>query len=68
MTKTESITLEFNTVGDVVHTRVTNYSVETVDPEIVIQALYDLAHDEERSWLRWCRKQEMKETLQSRRN
>ena len=64
----EHITLEFNTRGDTVYTNVSDYNIETVDPEIVIQALYDLAHCEEKSWLRWCKKQEMEEALQSRRN
>ena len=65
----EKITIGFDTdKDDVVHVRILEYEMDEVDPEIMIQALYDLAWDEERSYRRWCKKREMEEDLQRRRN
>ena len=65
---TESITIEFEPTKRSIKVRVSEYNVPTIDPEIIIQALYDLARDEEKSWLRWCKKTEMEDVLQNRRN
>jgi len=65
---TESITVKFDLdPNDVVHVTL-DYDVTSIDPEIVVQALRDLARSEEKSWLRWCEKQKTEETLRSRRN
>ena len=64
----ESITVEFEPTGHSVNVRVSEYNIDSISPEIVIQALYDLARNEERSWERWCAKVDMEEDLQKRRN
>ena len=65
----EKITIGFDTdKNDVVHVSILEYGMDTVDPEIMIRALYDLARDEEKSYRRWCKKKEMEKDLQRRRN
>ena len=65
---TEFIKVKFDTdEEDVVHVPL-DYEMDTVDPEITIEALYDLARSEERSYMQWCRKKEMERDLQERRN
>ena len=49
----ESITIEFEPTRRSVKVRVSEYNVPTIDPEIIIEALYDLARDEERSYRAW---------------
>ena len=50
---TETITVKFDTDGDIVHVSVPEYTIETVPPSIVVQALRDLADVEEESYRRW---------------
>ena len=65
---TEFIKIKFDTdERDVVHVTL-DYEMDEVDPEIMIEALYDLARDEERSYQLFCVKKEMEEDLQNRRN
>ena len=48
----EFITVKFDTdEEDIVHVSL-DYQVDSISPEIVIQALYDLAEGEEVSWRR----------------
>ncbi len=65
---TEFIKIKFDTdKEDVVHVTL-DYEMGTVDPEIMIQALHDLARGEERSYRLFCVKKEMEKDLQERRN
>jgi len=65
----EKITIGFDTdKDDVVHVRILEYEMDEVDPEIMIQALYDLAWDEERSYRRWQAKKQAEKRLYERRN
>ena len=65
----EKITIGFDTdKNDTVHVSILEYTMDEVSPEIMIQALYDLARSEEKSWRDWCKKKEMEEDLQNRRN
>ena len=65
----EKITIGFDTdKDDVVYVRILEYEMDEVDPEIMIQALYDLAWDEERSYRRWQAKKRAEERLHQRRN
>ena len=49
----EFITIKFDRKpNDVVQVTLADW-VKSIDPEVVIEALYDLARDEEESWLRW---------------
>ena len=69
MSTQERITIGFDTdKSDVVHVSILEYTMDEVDPEIMIQALYDLARDEEKSYRQYCKKREMEEDLQRRRN
>jgi len=66
--KQEFIKVMFDTdEKDIVHVTL-DYEMDTVDPEILIQALYDLARDEERSYRQWYKKKEMENDLQRRKN
>jgi len=65
---TESITVKFDKKPNDIVQVTLDYGIESIDPEVVIEALYDLAREEEESWLRWCEKQRMEEALRSRRN
>ena len=66
--QTEYITVKFDTdEKDVVHVTL-DYEIESIPPRIVVDALRDLADDEERSYKQWCKKREMEEDLQKRRN
>jgi len=45
-----------------------DYNIDTVSPEIVVQALYDLAEGEEKFWKRWLGKMYTERRLYVRRN
>ena len=65
----ESITIGFDEDRNgTVHVSVMDYNINMVDPRIMIQALYDLAKGEERSYRLFCVKKEMEKDLQKRRN
>ena len=65
---TEFIKIKFDTdEEDVVHVTL-DYEMDTVDPEILIQALYDLADDEARSYRRYQAKRCAEGRLHDRRN
>jgi len=65
---TEFIKIKFDTDREnVVHVTL-DYEMDTVDPEILIQALYDLARDEEVSYRRYQTKKRAEERLHDRRN
>ena len=65
---TEYIKIKFDTdKDDVVHVTL-DYEIDEVPPGIMIQALYDLARSEEKSYRQYCKKIDMEEDLQRRRN
>ena len=63
----ESITIVFTEENDKVVVTL-SYDVSTIDPDIVIDALYDLAESEEKSWKRYQVEKQMEENLRKRRN
>ena len=64
----EFIKIKFDTdKDDIVHVTL-DYEMDEVPLDIMIQALYDLARSEEKSWRDWCRKKEMEDNAYERRN
>jgi len=65
---TEFIRIKFDTDEDnIVHVSL-DYEMDAVPPEIMVQALYDLARDEARSYQQWCTRKAREEELYNRRN